>query len=185
VEVPRFDELVAKLRTEQKVYDKHDAALAAATKAGGDKAAITKAIPALLACANALPNHAYFASDVGRAYAIAGDGANAQTWLTRAADMRQGLLDPELVLGVLALSAKRFDEAAAHAERGLEILPGNYPCLYVRGESNLGLGKQDAAKTDFEAVVQSAPAESAQYKASAAHLGLKQQQQAAPKKTKR
>jgi predicted Zn-dependent protease len=183
VDVPRFTELVAKLREEEKVYDKHDAALAAAQKTGAGKDALVKAIPALKACADALPNHAYLASDLGRAYAASGDAANAQTWLQRAADMHQGLLDPELVLGVMALQSKKFDEAAAHAQKGLEILPDNYPCRYISGEANLGLGRADQAKADFEAVVQSAPPDSAQYKAAASRLGLSQQP--AQKKSKR
>lgn len=172
VQSGRFAELIAKLRGEEKVYARHDAALEVATKAGGGRDAVAKVIPELTACAKALPNHAVFAATLGRAYAVAGDNANARTWLTRATELHQGLLDPELVLGILALSAKRYDEAAAHAEQGLAILPDNYASLYIRGEANLGLGRNDQAKSDFEAVVKSAPADSSQYKASAEHLGV-------------
>jgi tetratricopeptide (TPR) repeat protein len=84
--------------------------------------------------------------------------------------MNQGLLEPEWLLGLLALKANDFNAANAHAERGLAILPGNYPCLFVRGESNWNLGRKDQAQADLQAVIESAPQESEEYQRAAARL---------------
>jgi predicted Zn-dependent protease len=170
VDVPKFDQLVARLREAQKVYDRHDAAIASASKSGG-KDAVARIIPELKACAEALPSHAYFANSLGRAYVIAGDMENGEKWLKRASGLKQGLVQPDLVLGQLAVRREDWNAAMTYAENGLAMLPGNYSSLYVRGEANLGLGRMDAARADFEAVAQTAPPDSNQYKAAMSRLG--------------
>lgn len=171
VQTGRFAELIAKLRGEERVYDRHDAALAKIAQQGSSKESIRAAIPEFEACASALPGHAFFANTAGKACLVAGDTARARTWLERASSLNQGLLEPELGLGMLALEAKRYDETVDRAQRGLALLPDNYMSLYLRGEGYLGLGRTDEAKKDFQAVVESAPADSQQSKAAAAHLG--------------
>jgi predicted Zn-dependent protease len=170
VQTGRWAELIARLRGEHKVYERHDKALERAQQAGGGKDAVRGVISELDACARALPNHALLSSDLGKAYFIAGEPARAKQWLERAASMDQGLLDPEHALGVLALSSKDWRSAHDHAERGLRLLPGNYMCLYVRGEANWGLGRRAEAQADFKQVVDAAPAESSEARAAAQRL---------------
>jgi tetratricopeptide (TPR) repeat protein len=86
--------------------------------------------------------------------------------------MNQGLIEPEYALGMLSLKSKDYADAAAHADRGLALLPDNYSCRYMRGEANLGLGRQQEAQADFQAVIKSSPPESAEYAAAAKHLGI-------------
>lgn len=185
VQTGRYAELVAKLRGEQRVYDRHDAALAKLSKQGGGKDAIRAAIPEFEACANALPGHACLANTAGKAWLAVGDAERARGWLERASSLNQGLLEPELGLGIVALNAKRFDETVDRAQRGLTLLPDNYMSLYLRGEGYLGLGRTAEAKADFEAVVESAPADSAEARAAAAHLGAAPAKAAPAKKAKR
>lgn len=185
VQTGRFAEMIAKLRGEQRVYDRHDAALAKLSQQGAGKDAVRGAIPEFEACANALPRHAFFANTAGKAWLVVGDASRARGWLERASSMNQGLLEPELGLGMLALEAKRFDETVDRAQRGLALLPGNYMSLYLRGEGYLGLGRSAEAKSDFEAVVASAPADSEQAQAAAAHLGSAPAPQPRTKKSKR
>ena len=180
VQTGEFAQLIAKLRGEQKVYDRHDAAIAGIRKSGGGKDSVRAAIGTFDACARELPNHAYFANTAGKAYLISGDTNNGRAWLDRAASMNQGLLEPEYLLGTLSLESKRFDDAAKHAQRGLAILPDNYYCLWVRGEAYLGMGREGEAKADFERVMQAAPADSPQARSAAAHLGLSSAQPAQP-----
>jgi predicted Zn-dependent protease len=170
VQTGRYAELLAKLRGAHKVYERHDAAVARATQAGGGADAVKGVLGELDACARALPNHALLSSDLGKAYFISGDPARAKQWLERAAGMRQGLLDPEHALGVLALKDQRWSAALDHAERGLAILPEDYRCLYVRGEAKLGLGRTSEARADFQKVAQSAPQGSTEAKAATERL---------------
>lgn len=170
VQTAKFSELISKLRENQKVYDRHDAALAAVEKEGGGKDAIMAATAEFEACARSLPGHAFFANTAGKAQLAAGNAAAAKTWFQQASDLGQGMLEPELALGYIALEAKNFEEAAARADRGLAILPGNYLSEYQRGESLLGLGKSDEARASFQAVLQSAPQDSHEYAAATERL---------------
>lgn len=170
VQTAKFSELISKLRENQKVYDRHDAALASVQKEGGGKDAIVAATAEFEACARSLPGHAFFANTAGKAQLAAGDTAAAKTWFQQASDLGQGMLEPELALGYIALEGKNFDEAAARADRGLAILPGNYLSQYQRGESLLGLGRQSDAQAAFQAVLQSAPQDSHEYAAATERL---------------
>jgi predicted Zn-dependent protease len=167
---PDWGRLIGKLREEQKVYDRYDAAMAKLVAAKGAKDAAAAAATEFAACESALPNHAIFAAAHGKALLMSGDGAGGKAAIERAARLDQGLFEPEWLLGEFALRAKDFSGAAAHAEKGLAILPGNYPCLYVRGESNWNLGNQAQAEADLKTVLQAAPKESPQYKGAAARL---------------
>jgi predicted Zn-dependent protease len=167
---PQWQQMLAKLRSEQKVYDRYDAAMNNIAQAKGAKEAVTAATQEFAACEKALPGHAIFAATLGKALLITGDGAGGRAALDRASRMNQGLLEPEWLLGLLALKANDFNAANAHAERGLAILPGNYPCLFVRGESNWNLGRKDQAQADLQAVIESAPQESEEYQRAAARL---------------
>jgi len=171
VQTAKFSEIVEALRANQKVYDRHDAAITAINKAGGSKDAVKAAIPEFEACARSLPGHAFFANTAGKAHFAIGDDAAARTWFQQASDLGQELLEPELALAQIALASKQFDEAVARADRGLAILPGNYMSLYQRGEGMLGLGRRDEAMSVFEEVLQSAPQDSPEYAASSKHLG--------------
>jgi len=175
VQTERFDGLVAKLRAEEKVYDRHDQAMAKLAKSHGDKKAAAAAISEFEACANELPSHALLADSAGKASYIAGDSPRARTWFEKAAALNQGLLEPEYALGMLSLKSKDYADAAAHADRGLALLPDNYSCRYMRGEANLGLGRQQEAQADFQAVMKTSPPESAEYAAAAKHLGITSQ----------
>lgn len=175
VQTDRFSELVAKLRVEEKVYDRHDKAMAKLAKAGGDKKAAAAAISEFEACANELPSHALLADSAGKACYIAGDNSRARTWFEKSASLDQGLLEPEYALGMLSLKSKDYADAAAHADRGLALLSDNYSCLYMRGEANLGLGRQQEAQADFQAVMKTSPPDSAEYAAAAKHLGITSQ----------
>lgn len=176
VQTAKFSEIVGSVRASQKVYDRHDAALAGIQKAGSNAAAIKAAIPELEACAKALPGHAFFANTAGKAHLVTGDTAGAKTWFEQASSLGQGLLEPEVALGKIAVAGKQFDEAVARADKGLAILPGNYFSLYLRGEGLAGLGRQADAHAAFEEVVKSAPKDSAEYAGAAQQLGA-----AAPK----
>ena len=180
VQTAQFSELIGKVREAEKVYDRHDAALAAVQKAKASKESIQAAISEFEACARALPGHAYFANTAGKAHLAVGDAAGAKPWFQQASDLGQGLLEPEVALGKIALAEKRFEEASARADRGLAILPGNYLSNYQRGEALLGEGKQADAQAVFEEVLKSAPQDSAEYAAAAQHLGA-----GAPAKQKR
>jgi predicted Zn-dependent protease len=171
VQTDRFTALNAKLREEQKVYDRHDAALAQVGSSGGSKDAVRAATAEFEACAKALPTHALLATTAGKAHLASGDASTAKGWFEKASALNQGLLEPEYALGMIALDGKRFDEAVSYADRGLAILPGNYACLFVRGEGNHGLGRASQAQADFQAVMESAPPESPEYKGAAARLG--------------
>jgi predicted Zn-dependent protease len=185
VQTGRFAELIANLRGVEKTYDRHDAAMAGIQKAGGGKDAIRAAIPEFEACVQAQPGHAYFASTLGKAYLAAGDTQQAQRWLDRAASMGQDLLEPEYLLGLVALDGNRWGDAGAHAQRGLSILPDNYLCLWVRGEANWNLGRKDEATADFQKVIQAAPQDSPQAKAASSRIGGTQPEPVArPKKKK-
>lgn len=179
VQTGRFAELIAKLRGEQKVYDRHDAAMAKITKAQGSKESIREAVPEFDACARSLPEHAYFANTLGKAYAALGDAGQARSWMERAASLDPELFEPQHVLGILALARKDWQGAAGHAERGLALLPDNYMSHWVRGEAMWNLGRRDDARTDFEAVVKSAPADSQEAKDASQRLGLQPEPPAA------
>ena len=166
-----WSSLMAKLKVEQKTYDRYDAAMAKVTAAKGDANAIKAAIPALRQCEQELPGHALFPAALGKALLFAGDQRGARKELERATAMNQGLAEPEYVLGEICLDEKDWNGAAAHANRGLQLLPDNYPCVYVRGEAFWNLGQRAAAERDLQAVLQGAPADSRQYKAAAARLG--------------
>jgi predicted Zn-dependent protease len=171
VQTAKFSEIVTALRANQKVYDRHDAALARIQKAGASKESVKAAIPEFEACAQSLPGHAYFANTAGKAHLVAGDAASAKKWFEQAAALGQGLLEPEVALGQIALAGKQFDEALSRADRGLAILPGNYWSLAVRGEGLLGQGRQADAQAVFQEVLRSAPQDSPEYAAAAQHLG--------------
>ena len=171
VETDKFSAVVASVRDAQKVYDRHDAALAKLQKAGTSKEAIQAAIPALEACAQSLPGHAYFANTAGKAHLATGDVAGAKKWFEQAAGLGQGLLEPEVVLGRIAVANKQYDEALSRADRGLAILPANYWSLAVRGEGLLGQGRQSEAQAAFEQVLQTAPPDSVEHAAAAKYLG--------------
>jgi predicted Zn-dependent protease len=171
IQTAKFSELISRLREHQKVYDRHDAALASVDKAGGGKDAIMAATAELEACARALPGHAFFANTAGKAQLAVGNPAAARTWFQQASDLGQGLLEPELALGYIALDSNDFNEVVARADRGLAILPGNYLSLYQRGEGLLGQGRQADAQTAFQQVMQSAPQDSHEYAAAQQRLG--------------
>jgi predicted Zn-dependent protease len=185
VQTDRFAAMIEKVRAAEKVYERHDAAVAQVRKAGGDKNAARAALSQLEACAQELPSHAFLANSAGKAAFLAGDAARARSWFEKASGMNQGLLEPEYALGYMSLSEKKFDEAAAHADRGLALLPDNYSCLYLRGEANLGRGNKQQAQSDFNAVMQAAPPDSAEYKNAASRLGIAAQQPAQKQKQKR
>jgi len=147
--------------------------MAAFSKAGGGKDAARAAAAEFEACAKALPSHAYFANSAGKAWFVAGDAGRAKSWFEKAVGLNQGLLEPEYALGLVAMGAKNYDDAVAHAERGLALLPGNYSCLFVRAEANSARGQKDQAAADYQAVMQSAPPDSAEYKTAASRLGIK------------
>lgn len=170
VQTRKFEDLIRRLRSEQSVYDRHDAALARAGQGGSD--ALRSAIPALESCARDLPRHAYFANTLGKAYLQLGENGRAREWFERAASLRQGLVEPELGLGLLANAAQRYPEAISHAEAALGLLPDNYLSYSIRGEALVGMGRTDAAQADFQRVMQTAPPESREYQAAAARLGV-------------
>ena len=170
VQTAKFSELVSQLRENQKVYDRHDAALAAVQKEGGGKDAIMAATAEFEACARSLPGHAFFANTAGKAQLAAGNTSAARQWFQQASDLGQGMLEPELALGYIALEGQSFDEAVARAERGLAILPGNYLSEYQRGEAMHGLGRQREAQASFQAVLKSAPQDSHEYAAASQRL---------------
>jgi predicted Zn-dependent protease len=167
----RFDAVAARIRNAEKVYVRHDGAVARALKAGGGADAVKAAIPELEACVRALPDHAVLANTLAKAYYVTGDTAGAQRLFQRAADANQELLEPEFGLATIALASKEWKSAASHADRGLAILPENYLCLYVRGEANWNLGDQAAARADLEKVVASAP-DTDEGRSAAARLGV-------------
>jgi predicted Zn-dependent protease len=171
VDTAKFSELIAGVRANQKVYDRYDAAVAKVEKAGASKESIVAAIPELESCAKSLPGHAFFANTAGKAHLATGDAAAARKWFEQASSLGQGLLEPEVALGRIALATKQFDEVLARAGRGLAILPGNYFSLYQRGEGLLGTGKQSEAQAAFQEVLQSAPQDSPEYAAAAQHVG--------------
>jgi len=169
---PEWTALIAKLRQEQKTYDRYDGAMKRIADAKGAKDAVGQAAAEFAACERELPGHAVFPATLGKALLISGDAAGGRAALDRAARMNQGLFEPEWLLGAIALEASDWNGAAAHSERGLTILPGNYPCLYVRGEANWNLGRTSEAQTDLQAVLEAAPKESDEYKGAAKRLGV-------------
>lgn len=166
---PEWTRLIARLREDQKTYDKFDRTLASLSQSQGGAEAVRAAIPSLAECARELPGHALLVATLGKAKLIAGD-ASGKADIERAAAMDQGLLEPEWVLGALAIEEKRWDAAASHAEKGLEILPGNYLCLAVRGEARWNSGRKAEAEADFQGVLQSAPQDSDEYRLASARL---------------
>ncbi|MCE9637463.1 MAG: M48 family metalloprotease [Planctomycetes bacterium] len=171
VTTPAWAPLIANLRREQKTYDRYDAAMKRISEAQGSDAAVRAAIPDLLQCERELPGHALFSATAGKALLTVGDTAAGRTRLERASGMNQGLVEPEILLGELALDANDWNRANTYAERGLQALPGNYASLYVRGEANWNLGRQDAARQDLQAVLEGAPKDSRQYQAAATRIG--------------
>jgi predicted Zn-dependent protease len=186
VQTPQFAQLITRLRAEQKVYDRLDAAVNRIGE-GGSADDVRAAIPEMDACARALPGHAYFSSKLGMAYLAAGDNQSARTWLERAASMGQEILEPEYLLSVMALNDKDYARALDRAQRGLSILPGDYRCTYLRGEALFASGRTAEAQRDFQAVLESAPAQSMEYKGAAARIQGSQpaQPKKAAKKTKK
>jgi predicted Zn-dependent protease len=182
---PEWTRLIARLREEQKTYDRYDRAIASLAQSKGGAEAVKAAIPALESCARELPGHALLLATLGKAKAVAGDVAGARADLTRAASMGQGLLEPEWILGLVAVEEERWDEAAAHADRGLAILPGNYHCLAVRGEARWNLGRRAEAESDFRQVLESAPEESDQYRLAASRIAGTEPARAPAKKRAR
>lgn len=167
---PEWSRLIARLREEQKTYDKFDRAMGSISQSGGEAEGVRAALPALAECAQELPKHALLVGMLGQAKLVTGDSAGGRADLERASAMNQGILEPEWILGSIAMREKRWDVAQRHAERGLAILPGNYACLAVRGESRWNSGNRAAAEKDFEAVVQSAPEDSNEYRIASARL---------------
>jgi len=167
---PEWSRLVARLREEQKTYDKFDRAMTSISRSEAGAEAVRAAIPALAECAKELPGHALLVGMLGQAKLVTGDAAGGRADLERASAMDQGLLEPEWILGSIAMREKRWDAAQAHAQRGLAILPGNYPCLAVRGEALWNAGRRAEAEKDFEAVVKSAPEDSEEYRLAEARL---------------
>jgi len=154
---PEWTRLITRLRNEQQTYDRYDRALASVAESKGAQEAASAAVSTLEACARELPGHALIVASLGKVRAVAGDIAGAKTDLARAASMDQGLVEPEWILGVVAIDEKRWDDAARHAEKGLSILPGNYQCLAIRGEARWNLGRRAEAQADFQQVLESAP----------------------------
>ena len=170
VTTPEWERLTERLRAEQKVYDRYDAAVERASQGGGESA-IRAALPEFEAAARQLPGHAIFHNAVGKAYLALGDAARARQHLSQAASMRQSLMEPEYYLAELDLEQGRNDDAVDHATRALEILPGNYPSLYVRAEAFTAAGRTADAEADYRAVLESAPPESEQYRGATSRLG--------------
>lgn len=166
-----WSRLKERLAKEQKTYDVFDAAMKSLQQAKGTKEAVAAAVPQFERCARELPGHALLHATLGKAKVIAGDVAGGRASLERASSLDQSILDPEWILGVLAIEDKQWDKARTHAERGLRILPENYLCLAVRGEAHWNSGRKAEAQADFEAVVRSAPQDSDEYRHAASRLG--------------
>lgn len=182
VQTPQFASIVARMKAAQKTYDRADAALARIAQANGSEASIRAAIPEVEAAARELPSHALLASTAGKLRLVIDDNDGAEPWLNRAAALRQGIAEPEYLLGILSLRRKRWDDAVRHCDAALAIFPQHYAALYRRGTAHAQAGRTQAAETDFRAVLQIAPAESNEYKQAAQVLGGGQQQ--APKQAK-
>jgi predicted Zn-dependent protease len=170
---PAWAPLVARLRQEQRTYDKFDAAQQRIAAEKGSEASVRAALEVFRQCERELPGHAVFAANTGKALVFLGDTAGGRAELERASSMNQQLLEPEVLLGELALAAKDWTRAAAYGERGLALLPSeaNYPSLLIRGAANWNLGRRAEAEKDLRAVMQVAPQESAQWKVASSLLG--------------
>jgi tetratricopeptide (TPR) repeat protein len=76
-----------------------------------------------------------------------------------------GVEQPDAVdgiqLGLVALSAGRFDEAVRHFDRVLKCKPDSYAAWYKRGNALLGLGKYEEAITSYDRAVEIKPEDAA------------------------
>lgn len=63
----------------------------------------------------------------------------------------------EYGLGLTQLLLGKFEQAQAHLNRALELAPGNPWVLYARGELFRAVGSDDAARSDFQAVLRKNP----------------------------
>lgn len=173
VTTERFGSLMAQVRSVHAVYLRHDAALAKAQAAAQakDTKALARLLPEFEAAAAALPGHAAPLQTQGLLLVTLGDGARARQVLERASAMGQGLVVTELALSHLCLDGGDTGAAIRHASQGLELLPGYYPCHFVRAEALHAAGRDGDARADYDAVMQAAPQDSEAYRISAERLG--------------
>lgn len=172
VTTPEWKRLIARVKQVQRSYERYDAAVARVAAAGNSREAVRAALPDLERVAADLPDHALPSATLGQALLLVGETDRAQNALERAASMRQQLFGPELLLGGLALGQQQWDRAVSHADRSLEILPGEYRSLWVRGEANWNRNRRAEAERDLRAVLEAAPKESQEYSSAARRLGV-------------
>jgi tetratricopeptide (TPR) repeat protein len=82
----------------------------------------------------------------------AGDLATARERLEAALAEDEDLAPAHVALATVSLDLGRHEQALAHADRGLELRPGDREALRVRYEALLGLGRRDEADAAKEAL---------------------------------
>ncbi len=170
---PGFTRIRDEMRRVQPLYDSYDAAAVEAVAAAKskDSGGLRRAMAVFESCARELPGHAAFPAAVGWSQRHLGQRDAARRNLERAASLNQGLLDPVFDLAAMALEDGRNDEAISRATEGLDILPGNYLCHFVRAEALHAAGRGDAARADYQAVIEGAPDEAPEVTRSRQRLG--------------
>jgi len=169
---PTWEKLIERLTAEHAVYRRFDKALPACVEAlkNDDRNGLKQALVQFGQCAKDLPEHATFHTATGFVKAVLEDPEGARESLQRAADLDQGLVLTEQLLASVLLGQDDAEGALRHASKGVALLPGYYPCVYVRGRAKEALGDRAGARADYEAVVRSAPRESPEARDASARL---------------
>jgi predicted Zn-dependent protease len=169
---PQWERLIAKLNSDQKVYEDYDKAAGRfpdAAKAK-DRQGMRNILRQLEDCERRLPGHALFVSGQGVVLYEMGEKTDARDRFERANRMQEDLFEPHMYLALLADERKDDATAYRHGRRAAELY-GFHPLgWYYAGRASDRMKKYGVAVENYEMVLQTAPKDSEPYQYSARRL---------------
>jgi predicted Zn-dependent protease len=169
---PEWERLMAKLRQDQKVYNDYDRAADAFAEAvkSNNAGALRQVLATMQQCSRRLPSHAIFVSGEGVVHYQMRQWSTAKARFKKAISMQGDLFEPHYYLSLIEMSEGNSSSAIRSAQAAERLWPHHPGPYFVEARSHDRIGNTKEAVPDYQAVLQLAPADSAEYKFSADRL---------------